>query len=170
MPLVLCNASPLITLGKLQQLDRLASLYGEVQMPRAVYDEVVTRGLARGAPDALQVRMFWQHHGWPVVDVPPAVLAMYAPPVILHPGERALLALAQTLQDPLVLLDEEGARAEARRLQLRLRGTLGVLVQAYRTQLLSFVDVERLIHTIANRPDIWISAKLCAQVLAALRT
>jgi hypothetical protein len=158
-----------MVLGKLNRLDILAGLYGEVQIPRAVYNEVVTQGLARGAPDALTVRLFWQRQRWPIVDVPDAVLSAYAPPVVLDPGETEVLALAQTLADPLVLLDDEVARAEARRLKLRLRGTLGILVHAYRRGLLSFDQVELLIHEIAARPDIWIGARLCEQVLASLR-
>jgi len=68
-----------------------------------------------------------------------------------------------------VLLDDETARAEARRLKLRVRGTLGVLAQAYRANILSFSEIELLIQEIAARPDIWISAKLCEQTLQALR-
>jgi hypothetical protein len=34
MPIVLCNAGPLMALGKLNRLDFLARLYGEVQIPR----------------------------------------------------------------------------------------------------------------------------------------
>ena len=52
MPDVLCNAGPLITLGKLNRLEVLSELYGEVRIPRSVYDEVVTSGLAKGASDA----------------------------------------------------------------------------------------------------------------------
>ena len=43
---VLCDAGPLITLGKLNRLEVLAELNGEVRIPRPVYDEVVTSGLA----------------------------------------------------------------------------------------------------------------------------
>ncbi len=60
-------------------------------------------------------------------------------------------------------------RAEARRLELRVRGTLGILAHAYHARLLSFPEVDLLIQEIAARPDIWISAKLCEQVLQALR-
>ena len=49
MPLVLCDAGPLMALGKLNRLDLLADLYEEVQVTRAVYEEVVVQGLARGA-------------------------------------------------------------------------------------------------------------------------
>ena len=126
--------------------------------------------MLRGAPEALTVRLFWQRHGWPMTEVPSVMLDAYTPPVILDPGERELLSLAQTLADPLVLLDDEVARAEARRLQLKVRGTLGVLVQAHRTQLLTFARIELLIQEIAARPDIWISATLCEQVLVSLRS
>jgi predicted nucleic acid-binding protein len=167
--MVLCDSGPLMVLGKLNRLDLLASLYGQVQIPRAVYDEVVTQGLARGAADAITVRLFWQRQGWPIVDVPDATLSAYAPPLILGPGETEVLALAQALVDPLILLDDEIAKAEARRLKLRLRGTLGTLVRAYRQELLSLDQVELLLGEIAARPDIWIAAKLCAQILASLR-
>jgi predicted nucleic acid-binding protein len=102
------------------------------------------------------------------VDVPDTVLSAYTPSVILDPGETEILALARTLVDPLLLLDDEVARSEARRLKLHIRGTLGVLVQAYRERLLSFSQVELLIHEIAVRPDTWIGARLCERVLASL--
>lgn len=169
MTVVICNAGPLIALGKLNRLELLAHLYMKVRIPRTVYDEAVTQGLALGMPDARTIRLFWQAKGWPISDVAAATLAAYKPPVILDPGETEVLALAQTLPDTLVLLDDETARAEARRLELRVRGTLGILVHAYHARLLSFPEVELLIQEIAARPDIWISAKLCEQVLQALR-
>jgi len=168
-PVVLCNAGPLITLGKLNRLELLVELYGEVQIPHRVYDEVVTSGLAKGASDAVTVRLFWQRQKWPIVDVPPAVLDSYTPSVILDAGERAVLALAQTMKSPLVLLDDEIARNEARRLNLPLRGTLGILVQAYQKQILTLAQTELLIREISARRDIWISEKLCEQVLSALQ-
>ena len=168
MSTVLSNAGPLMALGKLNRLHLLSGLFDQVQIPRAVYDEVVTEGLVRGAPEALTVRLFWQRQQWPIIDVPEALLSAYAPPVVLDPGETEVLALAQSLADPLLLLDDEVARAEARRLKLRLYGTLGILVQAYRGGVLSRDQAELLIREIAARPDIWIAAKLCDQVLASL--
>ena len=168
MTVVLCNASPLMTLGKLNRLDLLAVLFGEVRVPRAVYDEVVTQGLVRGAPDALTVRLFWQRQQWPIVDVSEALLSAYVPPVVLDSCETEVLALAQSLPNPLMLLDDKVARAEARRLELRQCGALGILVRAHRGGLLSLDQAELLIREIAARPDIWIAARLCEQVLALL--
>jgi hypothetical protein len=168
MAYLLCDANPLMALGKLNRLDLLAGLFGQVQILRAVYDEVVTQGLVRGAPDALTVRLFLQRQQWPIVDVPEMLLSAYVPSVVLDPGETELLALAQSLADPLLLVDDEVARAEARRLKLRLCGTLGIVVRAYRKGLLSVDQAELLIREIAARPDIWIAARLCEQVLASL--
>lgn len=168
LSLILSNAGPIIALAKLYRLDLLTTLYGQVQIPRAVYAEVVTQGLARGASDALTIRLFWQQQDWPVIETPPEVLGAYQPPVRLHSGEQAVLALAQSLSAALVLLDDEVARAEARRLKLPVRGTLGVLVQAYRQKHLSRPQLELLFQEIGLRPDIWISAKLCRQILDSL--
>ena len=114
------------------------------------------------------MRLFLQRQQWPIVKVPERLLSAYVPPVILDPGETEVLALAESSVDSLVLLDDEVARAEGRRLELRLCGTLGVLVRAYRGGLLSLDQVELLIREVAARPDIWIAAKLCEQVLGSL--
>lgn len=166
--IVISNAGPLLVLGKLNRLELLVDLYSEVRIPRTVYDEAVTRGLSRGAPDAFTIRLFWQRQAWPIIDIPVANLAPYKPPVTLHRGEIEVLILAQILNASLVLFDDEVARMEARRLGLKVCGTLGILVQAYRQGLLTFSQIELLIYEIAARPDIWISAKLCQQVLDSL--
>lgn len=96
-------------------------------------------------------------------------MAAYQPVVTLDPGELEVLALARTVDDPLVLLDDNTARNEARRLGLRVRGTLGVLVQARRADLLTLGQAELLIEELSNRPDVWISSRLCEQVLEQLQ-
>ena len=64
-----------MALGKLNRLDLLAALYKTVQMPHAVYTEVIQQGLQRGEPDARRVREFWQRQQWPVVSVDSHALA-----------------------------------------------------------------------------------------------
>jgi len=53
--------------------------------------------------------------------------------VSLGAGEREVLALAVESVDPLVILDDALARRFAVRLQLRLTGTLGLLLKAKKT-------------------------------------
>jgi uncharacterized protein len=167
--MVITNAGPLMALGKLNRLELLATLYSTVHMPTAVYHEVVRQGLARGEPDARLVRHFWQHLKWPVVAVSPSQDRALTLQSQLGHGERAVLALALAQPRPLVLMDDTAARSEARRLGIPARGTLGILVQAYRHQQLTLNEVEFLIEELAERPDIWISRTLCQQVLDELR-
>lgn len=164
--IVLSNAGPLIALSKLNRLSLLSELYGTVLVPRTVQEEVVS---AQGRPDAVTARLFLQHYRWPILAASAEVLTEYRPPVALDAGERELLTLARTLENPLLLLDDEVARSEARRLGFRLKGTLGILVQAFQSGVLSFKEVELLILEIATRPDIWIGEKLCQAVLDELR-
>jgi predicted nucleic acid-binding protein len=67
-----------------------------------------------------------------------------------------------------VLIDDELARSEARRLGLAVKGSLGILIEAHRAGLLTLDELELLLMTVAARPDIWISEKLCRQILAEL--
>ena len=165
---ILVNAGPLIALGKLNRLHLLVDLYEVVQVPRAVYREVVVDGIAQGQPDAVSVRLFLTISGLPIVEASEEVLRSYSPRVTLGAGERELLSLARDQEDALVLLDDAEARTEARHLGLAAKGTLGILVEAWRAGLLSSEEIELLLLEIANRPDIWISEKLCRQVLEQL--
>jgi predicted nucleic acid-binding protein len=168
---VLVDAGPLIALGKLNRLHLLAELYETVHVPQAVYQEAVIEGWIRDTPDSLGIRLFLERHNFPILDVSKEVLQRYAPVPALGSGERHLLSLAQTLAgtETLVLLDDELARAEARRLGLSVKGTVGVLAQAFREGLLSWDETEMLLLEIAARADIWISEKLCREVLRQLQ-
>jgi predicted nucleic acid-binding protein len=170
VPTVLCDSGPLIALAKVGRLRLLLDLWGIVHVTEEVYREAVAVGHALGAPDALSIRLFWQKHKLPVIAVPDRVVAAYQPAITLDPGERATFVYAMTLKDVLVLVDDEDARTEARRLSLPVRGTIGILVEAHRRALLKLPEIELLFNEISARPDIWISAKLCARVLKSLRS
>jgi len=165
---VFCNAGPLIALGKLNRLSLLANLYPYLAIPRTVYREAVSEGRALGSADATAIRLFGARYGCLIVEASQPIVGSYVPLATLDAGERELLALARVEPGALLLLDDELARVEARRLGLSVKGTLGVLVEAFRAGLLTFSDLELLLLAIAARPDIWISKKLCEAVLAEL--
>ena len=65
--------------------------------------------------------------------------------VDLDLGERAAIALAETMRADLLLIDEAAGRAEAKRRQLRVIGTLGVLRSGAEEGLVNVPDMlERL--------------------------
>lgn len=83
----------------------------------------------------------------------------------LDRGERDTLALAQVLGSRLVLMDESLGRQAARARGLAVRGSLGVLVEAYRRNLISADQFRLNVAEIARRRDIWISPELAERVL-----
>ena len=111
-------------------------------------------------------RLFVDRYRCPIVEASEAVIAAYVPVGALDAGEREVLALARGSREALVLMDDELARTEARRLRIPVKGTLGILVAAYRLGLLTLNEIELLFLTIAARPDIWISERLCRQILS----
>ena len=171
MQIVLVDAGPLIALGKLNRLHLLAELYGVIHIPRAVYHETLVEGALREAPDSLNLRLFLDHYQFPILDVSEETLRRREQWSHLGWGERQLLSLALSFSETevQVLIDDESAREEARRLGLPVKGTVGVLTQAYRAKLLTLDEVELLLLEIAARPDLWISEKLCRQVIEQLK-
>ena len=58
------DAGPLIALGKLGLIQLLSQLFDPILVPTSVYQEVVTRGLELGLPDAYAVKWPWPVMRW----------------------------------------------------------------------------------------------------------
>lgn len=56
----------------------------------------------------------------------------------LDSGERAAIALALLMNVPRILMDDLDGRIEAERRNLKVTGTLGIIVEAHRRRLLDF--------------------------------
>ena len=159
---VVSNAGPLIALAKLNLLHLLKSLYGFVRVPSAVYTEAVVEGMQRGFADAYTLQLFMQQHRWePVFDIEIPDDLQQTP---LDRGEKEAIALA-VAQNALLLLDEEQGRQQARQRGLAVRGTLGVLIAAYRRSLITTDQLRLYFRQIQERDDIWISSQLCQRLL-----
>jgi predicted nucleic acid-binding protein len=163
------NAGPLIVLGKLGLTHLLSRLYDSILVPAPVYQEVVTRGLELGQPDAYTVQMAVARHELVVVGVEVAETSEAGVDLSLHLGERAAIQLARQEAADWVLLDDQLAREKALELGLRVKGSLGVIVEAFRRRLLSAEEVELIFQAILDRDDIWISDALVHRVRDAWR-
>jgi len=75
--------------------------------------------------------------------------------------------LAIEIDTYLILIDDWHARIEARNQGLTIKGTLGILYSAYKSELIDFKEFEDALREIAHRDDIWISEDLCTKVLDA---
>jgi len=160
---VVANAGPLMALAKLNLLYLLKELYGRVLFTRSVYDEVVLQGIHREFEDAHVLQRFLRQEGWEpieVTDVPRLLASAH-----LDQGEQDSLALASKLKC-LLLMDEERGRAVAQQFGVPMRGTLGILIQAYRSDLISADQLIFYFGELERRTDIWISPALCRRLLA----
>ena len=108
-------------------------------------------------------------HALVVVDVQIAEASTAGMEPSLHHGERAAIQLAGQEAADWVLLDDQLAREQAQKLGLHVKGTLGVIVEAFRQRLLVAEDVELIFQAILDRDDIWISDALVRRVLDAWR-
>lgn len=121
--LVVCNATPIISLALVGRLSLLGKLYDQVLIPPAVVAEVKAGGQKR-----IGVSEF-QDANWllerPLADPRRADLL-----VDLDRGEAEVIALAQELNADLVIIDERLGRRHAQRLGMHLTGTMGVLLKA----------------------------------------
>jgi predicted nucleic acid-binding protein len=158
------NAGPLIVLSKLGLTHLLSRLYELLLVPDLVYQEVVTRGLELGQPDAYAVQMAVARHELVVVTMEAVETPAAGADPSLHPGERAAIQLARQEAADWVLLDDQLAREQALALGLHVKGSLGVIVDAYRRRLLSAEEVELVFQAILDRDDIWISDALVHRV------
>jgi predicted nucleic acid-binding protein len=123
------NASPVIALARIGHLDLLSQLADEVLIPDAVVSEVLA-----GAPSDPARKVM--ESGWggrtSPREMPAAVLEWS-----LGAGESAVLALALERPGCRAVLDDSEARSCARVLEVPLIGTLGVVLRAKRTGLIS---------------------------------
>ena len=117
------NASPLILLAKVGQLDLLRAGVPEIIVPDVVLREVGARGPTDPAFQEIQGTAWLK-----IVTAPPT-----PPPVLiwnLGAGESSVLAIALTDPGCEVILDDRDARRCARALKIGSRGTLGLVVLA----------------------------------------
>jgi predicted nucleic acid-binding protein len=162
---VIIDAGPLMTLAKLNLLYLLKELYGRVHFARSVYDETVTEGMRQGYEDARTIYLFLVQMDWSPTEVDAARIAPDLRQAHLDRGERDTLALAAAMGSSLVLIDEADGRQAARARGLQVRGSLGILIEAYRRDLIGADELRLAFTEIVRRQDIWISPALAERLL-----
>jgi uncharacterized protein len=122
--IVVCNATPLIYLAAIGRFDLPQQLYGRIQIPMAVYDEVVVQGSGRwGAAETANADWIDRHTVTNISDV--ASLQSF-----LHGGESEVVVLAEEIHADLAIVDDLAARRELARRGVAFLGTLGILIRA----------------------------------------
>lgn len=162
---VVSNAGPLMVFSKLNILHLLKDLYGHVEFPISVYRETVSTGVKRGFADAQTLKSFLIQNEWKPVKA--FEIPMDLQDVNLDRGEKESIAMALS-KNALLLMDEERGRDFARQKNLQVRGSLGILIEAYVKQLISENQLRFYFQQISERKDIWINPGVCVRLLGEI--
>lgn len=166
---VVSNSGPLMALAKIGQIHLLHSLYDEMLIPSAVYEEGVVNGLARGEADAISIQMAIARRHLRVVEVDEQSLSQAVLALPVDRGERHAIELAIKENADCILLDDMMARNAAQKFNLKVKGTLGVLVEAFRKGALSASEVDTVFDALLKRDDIWIADALIRRIWDQLK-
>lgn len=135
--IVVSNTTPLIGLATIRRFDFLRQLFGEIYIPRAVYDEAVVVGREVGGAKREVSTATWIH----TVEVEDQ-LAVAVLLDELDLGEAETIIMAHELNADWVLMDEKKGRRKLAQLGVPKIGTVGILLKAKRVGLLSVVHPE----------------------------
>jgi predicted nucleic acid-binding protein len=119
--IIVSDASPLITIAKIEYLSILEAIFGFVYIPHIVEQELTAKNLEVGIPDILTLAK-----GWLVVQSPKQLITFPK----LDLGESAAISLALELKATSLLIDEKVGRKTALSMGLHIIGTIGILEEA----------------------------------------
>jgi predicted nucleic acid-binding protein len=122
--IVLSNTSPLTNMAAIGQFALFHQLYGRLHIAEGVWEELNARGQHWPGRDEVAAADWVERH---TVRNQALVTALRRD---LDRGESETIALALELEADLVFLDEREGRHAAQRLELRVTGVVGLLLQA----------------------------------------
>lgn len=129
--MIVSNSGPLIHLAKIDRLELLKELFGEVIIPHEVKLEVVDRGKDEGAADAFLIESEMEA-GWILIDHSKSSgVKEIAESAGIDIGETSAIMLARKRKCP-ILIDDLAARRFAFGLGLEVAGSIGVLIRSAR--------------------------------------
>jgi len=148
--MIIGDSSALISLSVVDKLELLEQLYKNLFVPQAVYDEVTQVG----RPQSDKLKKFLQHRV-KRVDLKLTKLG-------LGLGELEAITLYKELDADVLLIDDNRAKKYAILNDVKVIGSLGVLIMAKENGLIE--EVKPLLDEIM-KSEVYISDKLIMQVL-----
>lgn len=157
--IVVSDASPIISLAAIGQLDLLRQLYGKVFIPPVVHNEILGTEKAYGIPKI-------ETANWIETRKVTNQTMVISLQLELDEGEAEAITLAVESKADLLLLDERKGRIIASRLGLRFIGLMGVLVEAKKNSLIP--AIKPILEDLISKAGFWIRRELYDQVLQSV--
>ena len=128
--IVVSDTTPLISLLKINRIDLLEKLFGDVLIPQAVFDELTVNERFRLEADEINN---------------PESASILKRAAGLDQGESEAIVLSDELKADLLLMDEAKGRNVSAQMGLRIMGTIGILMAAYEEHELTSDEVRECV-------------------------
>ena len=158
--IVIADTTPIITLLKLERLELLEKIFGQVIIPNAVYEELTANQKYLSEAKVIDDCSFLKRGE--VSDR--QAIKILREVVGLDAGESEAIALADEQGADLLIIDERKGRRAAKQIGLKITGTIGILIQAFDSEILSRQEIFSCME-ILRSGDIRISDALFETVL-----
>lgn len=146
--IIISDASVLIALVDIGKLEILRELYNNITITDVVRNEVHAE-----LPD------------WVIVSTNYDPQQMQVLELELDAGEASAIALAMKIPNSTLILDESKGRIAAKRLGLKVTGTVGIIIKAKRR---GIIQSGKEILDALEEHGFWLSQKLKADILERL--
>ena len=139
--IVISDTTPLISFLKIDHLDLLEKLFGKVFIPQAVYNELTADIRFKHEAQQIEQSTFMEVRN--VENMGSVSVLKRA--TGLDQGESEAIVLTDELKADLLLMDEAKGRTVSNEMGLKVMGTIGILMAAYKEHELMSYEVKECI-------------------------
>lgn len=160
---VVSDTTPIISLIKINRLDLLQKLFGEICIPEAVYRELTINAAFKNETDIVKASDFLKTSS---VQNRKALEVLQAAGG-LDDGESEAIILADELHSDALIIDERKGRKVAQKLGIQITGTIGIMIQAHAENMISSDEIKMYLEQLKNS-NIRLSDSLIREALSLL--
>lgn len=162
--IIISDTTPIISLIKIQRLDLLEKLFGEVLIPEAVFRELTTNETFKNESTIVKSSKFIKTS--PIKNKKSLEILQAASG--LDDGESEAIILADELKSDVLIIDERKGRKVAQNLGIVITGTVGILIQAHYENMISEEEVKICFEYLKNS-SIRLSDSLIQEALSIMK-
>jgi predicted nucleic acid-binding protein len=135
--IVVSDTTPLISLLKIDRLDLLENLFGQVFIPQAVFDELTDDVRFKEEADKIESKEY---------IIIKTVINSESVSILkkntgLDQGESEAIILTDELKADILLMDEAKGRTISSQMGIKIMGTIGILMVAYENNVITANEV-----------------------------
>ena len=158
--IVVSDTTPIISLILIEQLELLEKLFHNVYIPMGVYEELTEHPLYSMQSETVKNCSFIK----PVSVKDLKSVDIFRKATGLDKGESEAIVLSEEINADILLMDEKKGRKIATQMGLTITGTLGILLNAYKENMIAQNEIINCVDKLKNN-KIYISDYLHNAVL-----